>query len=374
MLEPEIVRPTFGRHPRLAIWGPLEARLQRADLLVLGGLNEGTWPPAVETGPWLNRPMRARCGCRNRERRIGLSAHDFVAALGAERVLLTRAEREGGAPTVPSRWLARLDALFGYEPGGKTAPPEYIQRGQHEYLAWADALDRPGDYRPGRVPNRARRSRRGRRGSRSPASNNGGATPTGSMRGASWAWTHSIRSKPSSGRPIAATPCTTRWTNSWPPIRRACCRPARWREFEALGEKHLGTLMTAPAERAFWWPRFQRLTRWFIATENARRQAGTRLLASETTGSLTVGPSSRPLTHRGARRSHRRDRDRRLGRDRLQDRSRADQPGARGAVRTAAAARGGDGRARRLQTRSPARRRKCISPTGRPMAWATAAR
>src|SRR4030095_6108858 len=93
MLEPEIVRPSFGRHPRLAIWGPLEARLQRADLLVLGGLNEGTWPPAVETGPWLNRPMRATLGLPQPERRIGLSAHDFAEALGAERVLLARAER-----------------------------------------------------------------------------------------------------------------------------------------------------------------------------------------------------------------------------------------------------------------------------------------
>ncbi|HYX03670.1 MAG TPA: double-strand break repair protein AddB, partial [Reyranella sp.] len=148
LLEPEIVRPTWGRHPRLAIWGPLEARLQRADLLVLGGLNEGTWPPAVETGPWLNRPMRATLGLPQPERRIGLSAHDFAMALGAERVLLTRAEREGGAPTVPSRWLARLDALFGYEPGSAAAPPEYIQRGRRSFLAWADALDQPTSYRP----------------------------------------------------------------------------------------------------------------------------------------------------------------------------------------------------------------------------------
>ena len=200
MLEPEIVRPGFGRHPRLAIWGPLEARLQRADLLVLGGLNEGTWPPAVETGPWLNRPMRAALGLPQPERRIGLSAHDFVAALGAERVLLTRAEREGGAPTVPSRWLARLDALFGYEPGGNAAPPEYIQRGQHE-LPRLGRRARPARAATGRgrAPSRARRSRRGRRGSRSPASSNGGAIPTASMRGASWDWRRSIRSKPSSG-------------------------------------------------------------------------------------------------------------------------------------------------------------------------------
>ena len=128
MLAPETIRPRFGRHPRLAIWGPLEARLQRADFLILGGLNEGSWPPAVETGPWINRPMRAQLGLPQPERRIGLSAHDFASALAAERVLLTRAEREGGAPTVSSRWLARLDALFGYDPEGANPPPEYIQR------------------------------------------------------------------------------------------------------------------------------------------------------------------------------------------------------------------------------------------------------
>ena len=66
-------------------------------------------------------------------------------------------------------------------------------------------------------------------------------------------------------------------------------------EFEALGEKHLAQLLTAPAERAFWWPRFQRLARWFVATENERRAAGAKLLASETNGFLIVGPPGRPL-------------------------------------------------------------------------------
>jgi ATP-dependent helicase/nuclease subunit B len=296
MLEPEIVRPSFGRHPRLAIWGPLESRLQRADLLVLGGLNEGTWPPAVETGPWLNRPMRATLGLPQPERRIGLSAHDFVAALGAERVLLTRAEREGGAPTVPSRWLARLDALFGYEPGAKSAPPEYIQRGQHEYLAWADALDRPDGYRPWRRPEprpplEARPTRLSvssieqwrrdpyglyarrilRLDALDPLEAELGAADRGSA-------LHDALDEFLATHPSGLLP------------------PGALAEFEALGEKHLGTLMTAPAERAFWWPRFLRLARWFIATENHRRRNGTRLLASETTGKLTVGPSSRPLT------------------------------------------------------------------------------
>jgi ATP-dependent helicase/nuclease subunit B len=295
MLEPEIIRPTFGRHPRLAIWGPLEARLQRADLLVLGGLNEGTWPPAVETGPWINRPMRTALGLPQPERRIGLSAHDFAAALGAERVLLTRAEREGGAPTVPSRWLARLDALFGYEPGSAAPPPEYVQRGRRSYLAWADALDRPESYRPWprpepRPPLEARPTRlsvssieQWRRDpygvyarlilgleALDPLEAELGAADRGSA--LHDALDEFLRAHPSGLLPAEAIA-----------------------EFEELGEKHLAALLIAPAERAFWWPRFQRLARWFVGTENARRAAGTRLLASETNGAIIVGPASRPL-------------------------------------------------------------------------------
>ena len=73
-----VVRPRFGRHPRLMILGPLEARLQQADCLILGGLNEGVWPAETKVDPWLSRPMRRNLGLYSPERRIGLSAHDFV--------------------------------------------------------------------------------------------------------------------------------------------------------------------------------------------------------------------------------------------------------------------------------------------------------
>jgi ATP-dependent helicase/nuclease subunit B len=105
------VRPRFGRHPRLFIWGPLEARLQQADLVILGGLNEGTWPAAGGDDPWMSRPMRAEFGLPALERRVGLAAHDFQQALGAAQVILTRSARVDGAPCVPSRWLMRLEAL-----------------------------------------------------------------------------------------------------------------------------------------------------------------------------------------------------------------------------------------------------------------------
>ena len=105
------VRAAFGRHPRLAILGPLEARLQHFDLTVLGGLNEGSWPGAGRADPWFSRPMRATLGLEQPERSIGLAAHDFAMLAAGPCVLLTRSLKADGAPTVASRWLQRLEQL-----------------------------------------------------------------------------------------------------------------------------------------------------------------------------------------------------------------------------------------------------------------------
>ena len=105
------IRPRVNAHPRLSIMGLLEARLVDADLVILGSLNEGTWPALPETGAWLSRPMRESLGMVAPERRIGQSAHDFVQAFSAPEVLLTRAEKISGTPQLPSRWLSRLKAL-----------------------------------------------------------------------------------------------------------------------------------------------------------------------------------------------------------------------------------------------------------------------
>ena len=104
------VRRAYGGHPRLAIYGTLEARLQRADLTILGGLNEGVWPARPVPDPWLAPKLRQHLALPSLERRIGLAAHDFVSALGGPAVLLTRARRDDGAPAVPSRFWLRLHA------------------------------------------------------------------------------------------------------------------------------------------------------------------------------------------------------------------------------------------------------------------------
>ncbi len=142
LMAERVVRPRHGLHPRLFIWGPLEARLQRADVIVLGGLNEGTWPSQVDTDPWLSRQMRAQLGLSPPERRIGLAAHDFAQLTNADRVVLTRSQRVEGTPTVASRWLMRLQTIL------RGAGAENLLHPVHPYTAWAKQLDEPQDYAP----------------------------------------------------------------------------------------------------------------------------------------------------------------------------------------------------------------------------------
>ena len=108
-----IFRVKNNSHPRLQILGPLEARLIDADLVLLAGLDEGVWPPQIETGVFLNRSMRQQLAMSSPERRIGQSAHDFMMALGATNVVLSRALKRNGSPTVASRFITRIKALSG---------------------------------------------------------------------------------------------------------------------------------------------------------------------------------------------------------------------------------------------------------------------
>ena len=136
LLDERAVRPPYGGHPRIFIWGLLEARLQRADLVVLGGLNEGVWPALPAPDPWLPPKVRAKLGLPTLEFRIGLAAGDFASALGAPEVLITRAKRDGRSPTVASRFLLRLQAMTGGLPRDRVL--ERLTR----------ALDDPGPPRP----------------------------------------------------------------------------------------------------------------------------------------------------------------------------------------------------------------------------------
>ena len=140
------VRPVHARHARLFILGLLEARLIPADVKILAGLNEGIWPPVAENDPFLNRPDRRQLGLPVPERRLGLTAHDFVQAAGNAEVWLTTSDRIDQQPAVPSRWLLRLKAVL------EAAGARDALHAAHELLQWATWLDRPqasdGSLRP----------------------------------------------------------------------------------------------------------------------------------------------------------------------------------------------------------------------------------
>ncbi|MCK0128581.1 double-strand break repair protein AddB [Erythrobacter sp. F6033] len=107
------VRPPYGGHPRVNIYGLLESRMARADLIICGGLNEGSWPQPPGADPLLAPGVLRTLGVPGAEFRIGLSAHDLAGALGAPEVVLSRAQRDTDGPTLASRFWLRAEALLG---------------------------------------------------------------------------------------------------------------------------------------------------------------------------------------------------------------------------------------------------------------------
>ncbi|WP_306114886.1 MULTISPECIES: double-strand break repair protein AddB [unclassified Roseovarius] len=153
ILSRKEVRNPTDPHPNILIWGTLEARVQGADLLILAGLNEGSWPEAPTPDPWLNRTLRNDAGLLLPERRIGLSAHDFQQAAAAPEVWLSRSIRSDDAETVVSRWLNRLQNLLHGLPeqGGTEALDRMRARGR-QWLDRAAKLEEPGETRPAHRP------------------------------------------------------------------------------------------------------------------------------------------------------------------------------------------------------------------------------
>ncbi len=130
------IRSAYGVHPRVLILGQLEARLSDADIMILGGLNEGAWPSDVGHDPWMSRPMRRDFGLPASVQAIGIAAHDFAQGFCNKKVILTRSEKVGGSPTVPARWLDRLDTVL--QAGGA----DLFRLTDSHYLEWARILDR----------------------------------------------------------------------------------------------------------------------------------------------------------------------------------------------------------------------------------------
>jgi ATP-dependent helicase/nuclease subunit B len=285
------VRRPEARDVRVHIYGPLEARLQSIDRVVLGGLNEGSWPPETRSDAWLSRPMRRQLGLDAPERRIGLAAHDFAQLLGHSEVILSRAQKSGGAPTVTSRFLQRIAALVGGERW-----KDAVARG-HLYLDYARTLDAAAEVkaadRPApRPPLEARPKKLSvtaiedwlrdpytiyakyilRLPPLDPVDTEPGARDRGTLiHGAIGDYT----------------------------VRFAEAAPADpLGELLKLGEHRFAALADYPEARAFWWPRFERIARWFVQWD-AQRRGRLAELKAEIRGELSFAAGASTFTLSG---------------------------------------------------------------------------
>ena len=280
LLRGHVVRPAWGSHPRLAILGTLEARLLAPDLVILGGLNEGTWPPEPAADPWLSRQMRAALGLSSPERRIGQSAHDFCQAAAAPNVVLSRATKVGGTPTVPARWLLRLSTLArgaGLDWGPTMHSP--AQR-------WAGRLDRPARVAPRPAPE-----------PRPPAA----ARPRSmsATRVESWmrdpyaVYAREILRLRRLERLDAVPDAARRGIVIHDVLDRfVAAHPGALpddavQRLLALGEDALAEARIHPGVAAFWRPRLERIARWFVDHERTRRGFAAPL-GSEIRGALSL--------------------------------------------------------------------------------------
>jgi ATP-dependent helicase/nuclease subunit B len=290
LLGGRVVRPSYGAHPRLFIWGLLEARLQHADVMILGGLNEGTWPPDGEADPWMSRPMRKAFGLPPPERRIGLTAHDFAQAYAAPEVVLTRAARVDGTPTVPSRWLVKLEKILDKF---ELHPEEYSERTASKYLRWQALLDAPdptremrADRRPAPKPPVAARPRRL------------SVTQIETWMRDPYAIYARHILKLRELDPIDAAPDRADYGTIIHRILDEFIRQHpqnlpfdAYEQLSALGAEKFAERSVPPGVRAFWWPRFLRIARWIADTEPERRN-GLVEIASEVTGEMSIdGPA-----------------------------------------------------------------------------------
>ena len=279
VLNGRVVRRPLRPGLRVRILGLLEARLTESDRVVLGGLVEGTWPPQSHTDAWLSRPMRLDLGLDLPERRIGLTAHDFAQLLGTREVILTLSAKIAGAPTVPSRFVQRLAAVAG----GRWQ--DAIKRGE-AYLAWARALDHPDvvkpEPRPEPKPPLAVRPK--------------GLSVTEIEHWLRDPYTiyakHILHLRPLD--PVDAEPgAAERGTFIHAAIaefaKTFSAKPVAELvdDLLALGRARFAEIEDYPEARAFWWPRFERIARWFANWEIERRSAITKIDA-EITGTYDI--------------------------------------------------------------------------------------
>ncbi len=290
LLKGVTVRPRHSTHPRLSILGQVEARLYCADFVILGGLNEGTWPDLPAHDPWMSRPMRKKFGLPSPEKSLSLAAHDFVQAVTAREVVITRARKVDGTPTVPARWLLRMEAVL------KAVGIDW-QEIPHPYRDWLKEMDRPEKVqaiiRPAPTPPVAARPR------------NLSVTKIESwMRDPYQIYARHILNLEALD-PLDADPggaergtfihaALEKFIRAYPKD----LPEAAEEKLCSFGKEALAEMRVPEEVEAFWWPRFEKIARIFVIEERNWRERALPLLL-ETTGKWDFDAKAGPFTLKG---------------------------------------------------------------------------
>lgn len=271
LLAGQSLRSHYGVHPRLHVLSPMEARQQQFDLVILAGLNEGTWPETASIDPWMSRPMRGSAGLPIPERQVGLSAHDFMMLASAPQVVMTRAEKENGTPSTPSRWLLRMDAVLGVV-GGEVAVKHW-RRDERKWRVWASALDKADSLQliqaPAPCPPVLARPRQF------------SVTQIESLLRNPYAIYASKILALKKLEALDMEPSLADFGNIVHKAAEICFRkPVHEQTLESLleaGKDAFADLLERPGIRAFWWPRFERIAAWLIEEHHRRMPSIHRL-------------------------------------------------------------------------------------------------
>ena len=288
---------THAANSSLGIYTPMESRLHRPDVTILAGLNEGSWPKLTRNDPWLNRPMKSEMGLDQPERRIGLSAHDFCQCLGTQRVIMTRSLRSGGSPTVASRWLQRLITVVG------NSAATLMRKNGTKYLDWSFQLGQSTtEPHPVSRPN-----------PKPPIT----SRPTQLSITEIETWVRDpyaiyaqkiLQFEPIEaigGNPSVAEKgaiihdCLAEFLLQWKgPFDETAIT-----KLNEIGVKKFENLRGFPQVYALWWPRFQRIARWFVNNFESTRSELVQQNYLECSGKMEVlnGDRSFKLTGRADR-------------------------------------------------------------------------
>lgn len=280
----QIYRPRYGQHPRLTILSPIEARLQHADVMILGELNEDSWPKGAQSDPWVSRPMRAKLGLQLPEIHIGQSAHDFSCYLAAPNVVLTRCEKKDGSPTVPSRWWLRLRTMLGENGRQLLADKPWNQ--------WAEMLHFPEQVIPDVLP-----------APRPPVSSRPrqlSVTQIEKWMRDPYAVYAAYILKLKRLDPLDADPGAAEFGNF---IHHALenfinryDQGGEVVDLLACGEEIIDDFTMSPAVKMLWRPRFERIADWFVPYEKAYRLRHPRIkVLTETKGKMVIDASYGPF-------------------------------------------------------------------------------